>query len=73
MDITVNDLELICIALRSYRTELEIAKIRLEMEQLRHSYNVQAEEYDRQLTKVQSLYNDVCLMLARRKGHDEAC
>lgn len=72
MDLTINDLELIRLALRNYRTELEIAKIRLEMEQLRSGIGM-TEEYDRQITKVQSLHNDVCVMLARRKDPDEAC
>lgn len=72
MDLTINDLELIRLALRNYRTELEIAKIRLEMEQLRSGIGM-TEEYDRQITKVQSLHNDVCVMLAQRKDPDEAC
>ena len=74
MDLTVRNLEILRIALRWYRSELEKARLIIR-EGLLISPGRTPDLYyiDKLIDEVNTLYNDVCAILARRKDPDEAC
>lgn len=77
MDLTVRNLEILRIALRWYRSNLENARLLIQ-EGLLYSGYLHApmtgeDDVCKLIHEVNSLHNDVCAILARRKDPDEAC
>lgn len=74
MDLTVRNLEILRRALRWYRFELETARVIIR-EGLLISHGPTPDLYgiDKLIDEVDTLYDDVCAILARRKDPDEAC
>lgn len=77
MDLTVRNLEILRIALRWYRSNLENARLLIQEGLLYSGYShapmTGRDDVDKLIYEINSLYNDVCAILARRKDPDEAC
>lgn len=74
MDLTVRNLEILHRALRWYRFELETARVIIrEGLLISHGPTPDLYKIDKLIDEVDTLYNDVCAILARRKDPDEAC
>lgn len=77
MDLTVRNLEILRIALKWYRSGLTNARILIEDGLLSsgalHAPKHGKDDVDKLIDEVDTLYDDVCAILARRKDPDEAC